>query len=382
MAVSDFFGDIGAAIKGVGQFTGDVAQSFMPRGPRYRARVQQEQARVTQADMNQQLQILQGDFSDEEKENAARIIIQAVQPKFYEQRLQQDPSAKFYQKQPDAMSHAQMKTAEKGRMYEEAGTGGETEEAKSLLGASPIVQIGRMPWEMEPLTPQQRSEAGKAKAAAAKAAAEKALQLSSSDLNTARQSVKTLVSKMSHGTWLGDMKGFKNFKRDNLVAIYEQYRNENTYADKSSKNRARLDAIFDGQMKAYNRAGYGDHGKNEFDWDPKDTHVKKLRETDIRDYFSDSGFEDLPQAATPDFPEENIPKTFEQLGITDVNDQQTFQEIQKALPDVDMKVEYEGDPEGFKRLMKLWRDKKLNKKNLYKAFSKLQEKARRALGVA
>jgi len=104
----------------------------------------------------------------------------------------------------------------------------------------------------------------------------------------------------------------------------------------------------------------------------------------LPDYFSEEVpiFEDLPQAATPDFPEENIPRTFEQLGIVQPQDQQIFQEMQKALPDVDMRQEYENNPESFKRLMKLWQDRKVNKKNLRQFFSAIQQKAKQSLGIA
>jgi len=149
------------------------------------------------------------------------------------------------------------------------GTGRGTEEdeaeLKRLIGPTPVVQIGP-----KLLTDEQRQ------LLADKDFAEE-MGLSEAQTNTARRSVKTLVDQMSHGTWAGDMKGFKNFKRGNLIAVYNQYRNENTYADKSAENRARLDVIFDGQMKTYNQAGYGEHGKNEFDWDPNDAKVQKLR---------------------------------------------------------------------------------------------------------
>ena len=87
------------------------------------------------------------------------------------------------------------------------------------------------------------------------------------------------------------------------------------------------------------------------------------------------------QEPTQDVPEGNIPKTFQELGLTDAADQQTFQEMQEAIPDRDLRQEFEDDPEGMQRLMKLWRDKKLNKKNIGKAFSALQTKAKESLGI-
>jgi len=96
------------------------------------------------------------------------------------------------------------------------------------------------------------------------------------------------------------------------------------------------------------------------------------RERPLADYF---------QASTPTVPEENIPKTFGQLGITNVDDMQTLQEMQEALPEVDMRQEYESDPELMKKLIELWRAKKLNKSNLHKAFGTIQQRAQETLGI-
>ena len=92
--------------------------------------------------------------------------------------------------------------------------------------------------------------------------------------------------------------------------------------------------------------------------------------------------EDYFQAPTETVPEGNIPKTFQQIGIESVDEQATLQEMQKALPDVDMKNEYENNPEYMQKLIKLWREGKLNKQNLHKAFSIIQGKAQKVLGVA
>ena len=99
--------------------------------------------------------------------------------------------------------------------------------------------------------------------------------------------------------------------------------------------------------------------------------IKKTRP--LADYF---------QAPTETVPEGNIPKTYQQMGIESVDDQATLQEMQQALPDVDMRQEYEADPETMKKLMELWRAKKLTKKNLHKAFSMIQQSAQKSLGIA
>ena len=76
------------------------------------------------------------------------------------------------------------------------------------------------------------------------------------------------------------------------------------------------------------------------------------------------------------------PRTYEQLGITNVDEQATLQEMQEALPDVDMRQEYEGDPENMQRLMKLWREKRISKTKLREFFLAIQQKARESLGIA
>lgn len=85
---------------------------------------------------------------------------------------------------------------------------------------------------------------------------------------------------------------------------------------------------------------------------------------------------------TDDFTGPPAPRTYQQLGITGVDDMATLGEMQKALPDRDMRQEYETDPESMQRLMRLWKEKKVNKANLHKFFSIMQQKAQQALGVA
>lgn len=92
----------------------------------------------------------------------------------------------------------------------------------------------------------------------------------------------------------------------------------------------------------------------------------------ISDYF---------QAPTETVPQGNVPKTYPQMGIESIDDQAVLSEMQKALPEVDMKSEYESDPEMMKKLMELWRTKKLTKQNLHKAFSMIQQSAQQSLGI-
>lgn len=76
------------------------------------------------------------------------------------------------------------------------------------------------------------------------------------------------------------------------------------------------------------------------------------------------------------------PRTYEQLGITNIDNQETLGEMQKAMPDRDMRQEYEADPEYMQKLINLWKEGKLNKSNLHKAFSAIQQRARQSLGIA
>lgn len=99
---------------------------------------------------------------------------------------------------------------------------------------------------------------------------------------------------------------------------------------------------------------------------------KSLPKTSISDYF---------QAPTDTVPESKVPKSYPQLGITNVDDQATLEEIQKALPDINIKDEYEADPESMQKLIQLWKEGKLNKQNIHKAFSMIQQTAQQALGL-
>ena len=56
----------------------------------------------------------------------------------------------------------------------------------------------------------------------------------------------------------------------------------------------------------------------------------------------------------------NIPKTFEQLGITDANDQVQIQELDKALPDMDVRADIPRDPQFYQNLLKALRDKEID----------------------
>lgn len=63
-----------------------------------------------------------------------------------------------------------------------------------------------------------------------------------------------------------------------------------------------------------------------------------------------SGGVDPFQASTSTSPMQNIPPSFADLGITDKATIQMFSEIEKALPDVDLRSQFRSDPEVFLRL--------------------------------
>ena len=58
------------------------------------------------------------------------------------------------------------------------------------------------------------------------------------------------------------------------------------------------------------------------------------------------------QTPTAAFPEDTVPKTLSQIGITAKDDMQTFQELEKKLPDMDLRQAYQADPKGFAMIMK------------------------------
>lgn len=94
-------------------------------------------------------------------------------------------------------------------------------------------------------------------------------------------------------------------------------------------------------------------------------------------------FDRLNEYSQPaDFLAPQAPKTYEQIGVSSVDEMSVLDEMQKALPDRDMRKEFEGDPEYMQKLIKLWKEKKLNKSNIREAFSMIQQTARQSLGIA
>ena len=93
------------------------------------------------------------------------------------------------------------------------------------------------------------------------------------------------------------------------------------------------------------------------------------------------------QQATETVPEEKTKKSFEEIGVETPDAMQILDEMDKALPDIDMHDEFENaqqDPqtkEMLDKLMQRWKDKKLSVDQLRKAFSMMQQNARQSLGI-
>lgn len=153
------------------------------------------------------------------------------------------------------------------REYLKAVQAGDKERADKLLMSSLVtIQTGEKLW-----TPEQRQ-------ASADRKYEKEMGLTPTQQNNARKSVKTIVQEMGTRTWKW---GTRNYARGNLIQGYKQYRTENDYASKTAEHQKWLDKNWDDQMMTYNKGGYKDIGKNEFDWDPKDARVLALRKENL-----------------------------------------------------------------------------------------------------
>ncbi len=105
---------------------------------------------------------------------------------------------------------------------------------------------------------------------------------------------------------------------------------------------------------------------------------RKESEAFIKDFQRNS---DFFQVSTPDSPKEDLPKTFEDVGMDSPQDIETMQDIQKAVPDVDLMDEYKQNPEGMKRILEGFRKGTITRKLLQELFASLQQSAKQALGI-
>ena len=92
---------VGNLFEGVGQ---------IGRATKIGQTLEQANQRKRMLEINELFDILKGNFSVQDKENAARKLIQMVQPKMYEQRLSQDPQARFYQPQGQDLATPEQRT--------------------------------------------------------------------------------------------------------------------------------------------------------------------------------------------------------------------------------------------------------------------------------
>lgn len=87
-------------------------------------------------------------------------------------------------------------------------------------------------------------------------------------------------------------------------------------------------------------------GGNEFDGiltpDTQKTQPAGKKVKDMSDFF---------QAPTELSPMDTVPKTFAQIGITAKDDIQTFNELEKKLPDMDLRSQYQINKAGFDKIL-------------------------------
>jgi len=291
-------------LKGIGEHIGTGLKSVRDAE---RARLAAPRLRKQTIEMNQQFDILKGEFSPEEKENAARTIVQMAQPKLYEQRLQQDPNAKFYQPILTPEEQRQKALDPYGRGYGKTGTDN-------------IERAGKLGLAIE--------------------------RMDNAGMFEENEELKKSLTSYA----------LKVIKEDDDLA---------TYFDAGTKEKP----ITEIEEK-----------------EPKNRDIKSLLIGSVFPpygaYKGIKGIQDYFQDSTETIPEKNIPATFEQIGVMSPQDQATFEEMQEAVPDIDLRQEYEKDAEGMQKLIKLWREKKLNKSNLHKAFSAIQQKAKESLMLA
>lgn len=109
-----------------------------------------------------------------------------------------------------------------------------------------------------------------------------------------------------------------------------------------------------------------------------DADFRKESEAFIKDFQRNS---DFFQVSTPDSPKDDLPKTFDDIGLDSPQDMETMQDIQKAVPNVDLMDEYQQNPEGMKRIMEGFRKGTITRKQLQELFASLQQSAKQALGI-
>lgn len=64
---------------------------------------------------------------------------------------------------------------------------------------------------------------------------------------------------------------------------------------------------------------------------------------------------DFIQTATAAFPRSTVPPTYQQIGLTAKDDIEQFAELEKKLPDINLRAVYQDDPQGFAAILKALR---------------------------
>lgn len=346
----DFFRDVGTSVfKPIGDFVGGAVTALQP------GRVQQMQRRQRDIDLNKHLSILRGNFAPEVKEQSAQAIMQSLNPEIL--KKMQTAGTNVYQQQTTdpidqagklALAHERLvgagadeaAGAVMGKINELAGVQGQIDkEEKTATSQTVLADYFSAGLE------EMKSKQGRGTLASPK-------QVDKFEKGFAREAEKQGIPARNAELLFGQL-----------------YDTEVAQRKGPLKGMLRNDVL--PTRDVIDSRGY-------FSYElPEAAATKKPREKGAT-----ASFDDLLQGATPDFPNDTTPKTFEQIGITNTQDQATLQEMQKALPERDLRQEYQDDPENMKRLMELWRKGKLNKKNLRKAFSVIQAKAKQSLGIA
>ena len=124
---------------------------------------------------------------------------------------------------------------------------------------------------------RKRAEAARAKTEADKIKAKQETLPAKSSTENAGATARNIIKSLSPGAKILPPWG-SNFTRDMLISAYKNYRAQTGYDSLTEPFKKAFDNIWDNQIESYNKGGYPEHGKNEFDWDPKDTEVLKLRQ--------------------------------------------------------------------------------------------------------
>lgn len=103
--------------------------------------------------------------------------------------------------------------------------------------------------------------------------------LSASEKNLARKSAEEILKGARKRFWHW---GTEDYPHDQMTELYKTWRIENTYPEKTERQRKSLDNIWDGLMGLWKKRGHRFDrdtvlGKGEIEWDPKHPDIVNLR---------------------------------------------------------------------------------------------------------